>query len=129
MARPASKELTARELELMHVFWAAGESTAGEARDELAKKGIDRAYVTVANLVRLLVDKRYLRAVNDERPFRYRPLRTLDDVSRNLIRDLTSRLFGGSREMLLTQLLSGQQRLTSKERELLQRILKEQDNG
>ena len=126
MARPASKELTERELELMHVFWDTGEATATEARDKLAKKGIDRAYVTVANLVRLLVHKRYVQAVNDERPFRYRPLRSFDDVSRNLIGDLTKRLFGGSREMLLAQLLSGRKKLTAKERALLKQFLKEQ---
>ena len=126
MARPASRELTERELELMHVFWEAGEATAAEARDQLAKKGIDRAYVTVANLVRLLVEKQYLEAINDERPFHYRPLRSFDDVSQNLVRDLTTRLFGGSREMLLTQLLSGHRKLTSKERALLKQVLKEQ---
>ena len=53
MGRPPNKELTQRELEVMHVFWKRGEITATEARADLAKSGVDRAYVTVANLVRL----------------------------------------------------------------------------
>ena len=32
MARPKANELTERELEIMHVFWRRGESTAAEIR-------------------------------------------------------------------------------------------------
>ena len=77
MVRPTAKELTERELEVMHVFWRQGELSASEAREHLAGQGIDRAYVTVANLVRLLVEKGFLEATNDERPFRYRSVRGL----------------------------------------------------
>ena len=73
MARPATKELTDRELEVMHIFWKHGEQTAQEARDRLETQGVERAYVTIANLVRILVEKGYLQAVNQERPFRYLP--------------------------------------------------------
>ena len=73
MARPPAKELTERELELMHVFWDRGESTAAEVRDALAASGLDRAYTTVATLVRILLDKNFLSQTNDEKPYRYRP--------------------------------------------------------
>src|SRR5262245_18783811 len=126
MARPAAKELTERELEVMHVFWKRGELTAAAARDHLAEQGIDRAYVTVANLVRLLVEKGFLEPTNAERPFRYRPVRAFQDVSRNLVRDLVQRVFLGSREELLVQIL-GHKRLTAKERAVLEQILKEQE--
>ena len=126
MARPAATELTQRELEAMHVFWKRGELTAIEARDLLASQGIDRAYVTVANLVRILVDKGFLEQTNEERPFQYRPIRAFQDVSRNLVKELVERVFRGSREELLVQLL-GQKRLTAKERTMLEQILKEQD--
>src|SRR5438128_869232 len=52
MARPAAKELTERELELMHVYWRHGEQTAAEVRDRLAAIGPDLTYPTVANLIR-----------------------------------------------------------------------------
>jgi BlaI family transcriptional regulator, penicillinase repressor len=126
MARPAAKELTQRELEVMHVFWKRGELTAIAARDLLAAQGIDRAYVTVANLVRILVEKGFLEQTNAERPFLYRPVRKFHDVSRNLVRDLVQRVFHGSREELLVQIL-GQKKLTAKERAVLEQILKEQE--
>ncbi len=127
MARPAAKELTQRELEVMHVFWKRGELTAQDARDHLADQGIDRAYVTVANLVRILVEKGFLEQTNEERPFQYRPVRAFKDVSRNLVRELVQRVFLGSREELLVQVL-GQRKLTAKERAVLEQILKEQES-
>jgi len=126
MVRPAAKELTERELEVMHVFWKRGELSASEARDHLAQQGIDRAYVTVANLVRLLVEKGFLQQTNDERPFQYRPVRAFPDVSRSLVRDLVERVFHGSREELLVHVF-GQKKLTAKERAVLLQILKEQE--
>ena len=125
MVRPAAKELTQRELEVMHVFWKRGGMTAQEARDQLAAQGIDRAYVTVANLVRILVEKGFLEQTNKERPVQYRSVREFKDVSRNLVRELVQRVFLGSREELLVQIL-GQRKLTAKERAVLEQILKEQ---
>src|SRR4051794_9786981 len=115
MARPAAKELTQRELEVMHVFWKHGSLTAQEARDHLAAQGIDRAYVTVANLVRILVEKRFLEQTNAERPFQYRVVRAFQEVSRSLVGELVQRVFHGSREQLLVQIL-GQKKLTARER-------------
>ena len=80
MARPPAKDLTDRELEVMHVFWKTGEATAAEARDRLAVTGLDRAYTTVATLVRILHEKGFLEQANAERPFRYRPVRSYEEV-------------------------------------------------
>jgi predicted transcriptional regulator len=126
MARPATKDLTDRELEVMHVFWRQGEITAAEARDELATAGLDRAYVTVANLTRILLEKGFLEAVNDQRPFRYRPVRSFDDAARGMVGDLLQRVFQGSREQLLVNVFERRKRLTAKERALLEQVLKEQ---
>ncbi len=127
MARPTAKELTEREFEVMQVFWTHGEGTAQNARDRLAETGLDRAYVTVANLIRLLVDKGFLEAVTLERPFVYRPIRSFEDVSGSLVGDLIKRVFHDSREQLLVHVLGGRKMLTEKERRLLEQILKEQD--
>jgi BlaI family transcriptional regulator, penicillinase repressor len=127
MARPASKELTDRELEVMHVYWRRGEIMAVEAREELAASGMDLAYVTVANLTRILLDKGFLETVNDQRPFRYRPVRSFDEVSRNFVSDLVTRVFQGSREQLLVNLFNRRKKLSANERALLESILKEQE--
>ena len=73
MARPKAKELTERELEVMHVFWTEGEMTISEVRDHLVKTGRKLAYTTVATLVRILCDKGFLKQKSKERPFRYLP--------------------------------------------------------
>ena len=126
MARPPSRELTERELEVMHVFWRSGEATAQEARDRLAAHGRDLTYTTVATLVRILVDKGFLEATNAERPFRYRPTRPFDEVSRRLLDDLVERVFHGSREQLLLCLFDDRP-LGPKERARIEALLKEMD--
>ncbi len=124
MARPAAKELTQRELEVMHVFWTAGQSTAAEIRDRLAAAGRDLAYTTVATLVRILTEKGFLEQTTTERPFQYRPVRSFEEVSHSILGDLIERLFHGSREQLLVRLLA-ERRLTAKERAVLEAILQE----
>ena len=125
MARPPAKDLTERELEVMHVFWRVGDATAAEARDHLAAAGLDRTYTTIATLVRILHDKGFLEATNAQRPFRYRPARSYEEVSGRLLGDVLDRVFLGSREQLLVRLV-GQGRLTAQERALLEEVLKEQ---
>ncbi|WP_368411298.1 BlaI/MecI/CopY family transcriptional regulator [Paludisphaera mucosa] len=124
MARPPAKDLTERELEVMHVFWSRGEATAAEARDRLEEAGLDRTYATIANLVRGLQEKGFLEQVNAERPFVYRAARTFEDVSGRLLGDLVSRVFRGSRAQLLRRLVD-ERKLTAEEKAVLEKILKE----
>ncbi|MBN1590624.1 MAG: BlaI/MecI/CopY family transcriptional regulator [Pirellulales bacterium] len=126
MARPPAKELTQRELEVMHVFWNDGELTASEVRERLATAGRDLAYTTVATLVRILTDKHFLEQTNTDRPFRYRAVRSFEEVSGSLLGDVVQRVFGGSREQLLVRLLE-ERRLTTKERAVLEAILREEE--
>jgi predicted transcriptional regulator len=126
MARPKAKQLTERELEVMRVFWSRdtdGQATAAQIRGELAETGRELAYTTVATLVRILCDKGFLEQTNQERPFTYRPIRSFNDVSGSLVRDLVERLFGGQREQLLLRLLE-ERKLTAKERIVLEEVLR-----
>jgi predicted transcriptional regulator len=126
MARPPAKELTQRELEVMQAFWRLGETGISEVRDDLAGRGRELAYTTVATLVRILHEKGFLEQTGDQRPFSYRPVRSYEDVSGALLKDVVKRVFGNSREQLLLRLLD-QKKLTAKERAFLESILKEQD--
>ena len=69
----------------------------------------------------------YLEATNDERPFTYKPVRSFDEVSKSFVGELVERVFQGSRERLLVQLLGKRKKLTAVERDFLQQVLKEQD--
>jgi BlaI family transcriptional regulator, penicillinase repressor len=131
MVRPKATELTQRELAVMRVFWEHAPMTADQAREKLASQksasgeSTELAYVTVANVVRSLFDKGFLEAVNEERPFLYKPLKSFEDVSRTLVGDLVQRLFDGSREQLLAQMFN-KRKLTKLERAALQEILDRQ---
>jgi BlaI family transcriptional regulator, penicillinase repressor len=126
MGRPRARELTERELQVMHVFWNRGEDAApagvAEVREALAASGLDLAYTTVATLVRILNEKGFIEQANDERPFLYRPVRSYEEVSRRLLGDVLERVFRGSRALLLMSLME-QRRLTARERDLLRGLL------
>ena len=131
MARPRAKELTDRELEVMHAVWDLAAARAGsegltvaDVRDELARRGRDLAYTTVATLSRILDEKGFITQVNGERPFRYQPAKTFEEVSGSLLGDLVERVFGGSREQLLVRLIEDR-KLTKKERSVLEDVLKD----
>jgi predicted transcriptional regulator len=100
--------------------------TAQAVRDRLARNGTDLSYATVANLVRTVHDKGFLAQTNAERPFVYEPTRSYEDVSGRLLGDLIDRVFLGSRAELLLRLVE-ERRLSAKERDALQEILKEHD--
>ena len=122
MARPKAKELTERELEVMHVFWERGESTAADVRDALESQGRELAYTTVATLVRILLDKQFLKQTCEERPFKFKPARSYEEVSRTMLGDLVQKVFGGSRARLLVQLFD-EEKLTPQEQQRLREIL------
>ena len=126
MARPPAKEITDRELEIMHIFWRRGASTMAEVREELALNGTALAYTTVATVVHILLEKGFLEQINEERPFYYRPARSYEDVSRSVLGDLMQKVFHGSREQLLLRLLE-ERKLNDQERALLEEILGEEE--
>ena len=126
MAGKAAPTLTARELAVMRVFWQCSELTADEARRKLAKGGERLSYPTVANVVRGLSEKGFLRATNDKRPFQYQAVRTFDDVSQHILKDVITRLFDGSREAMLVNLL-GRHKLSRRERDFLKQLLQRQE--
>ena len=108
----------------MHAFWSEGPATAAVARDRLAASGLDRSYATIANLVRALVEKGFLRPANAERQFTYEVARSFEDVSGRLLGDLVRRVFRGSRADLLCRLTAWRQ-LTAEERAVLEQVLRE----
>ena len=126
MNRPAAEALTQRELEVMHQFWAEGELTAQSARDRLEASGRSLTYTTVATLCRILWEKGFLERVGQARPFSFKPTKSFEEVSGNLVHDLLQRVFQGSRQQLLVQVL-GQQKLSAKKQQLLQQLLLEDE--
>ena len=126
MERPAAEALTQRELEVMQQFWAHGEMTAQAARDHLESWGRALTYTTVATLCRILWEKGFLERVGQLRPFSFRSIKTFEEVSGHIVRDLIQQVFQGSREQLLVQVL-GEQKLSARKKALLEELLNDEE--
>src|SRR5207302_5207674 len=94
---------TDRELDVMSVLWDAGSATVAEVRERIAD---DLAYTTVLTVLRTLEQKGYVDHTGEGRAHRYRPLVKRAAAGRTALRRLVEKVFDGSPELLLTQLVS-----------------------
>jgi predicted transcriptional regulator len=104
LARKKSPNLTEGELPLMEVLWKKGPATVG---DVVAALPADPplAYSTVLTTLRILEAKGYLRHTKKGRAFVYEPVIVQEEASRKALGYLVNRFFGGSRELLVVNLL------------------------
>ncbi|HEX2647067.1 MAG TPA: BlaI/MecI/CopY family transcriptional regulator [Candidatus Dormibacteraeota bacterium] len=116
---------TERELDVMAILWDQGSATVAEVRDRLED---DLAYTTVLTVLRTLEAKGYVKHREEGKAHRYLPAVARSAAGQTALRRLTEKVFAGSPELLLTQLVSGR-RLTADElkrmRQLLDARLKE----
>jgi predicted transcriptional regulator len=95
--------LTRRELDIMSVLWKLGDATVAEVRDGLPD---DLAYPTVQTMLRVLEAKRFVKHKQDGRAFRFYPLIGPDDAGDGVLKRLVSKVYQGSRELLISRLLA-----------------------
>lgn len=94
---------TDRELDVMAVLWDRGSATVAEVRAALED---DLAYTTVLTVLRILEDKGYVRHEEEGRAHRYFPRVEREAAGDSALRRLLGKMFRGSPELLLTQLVS-----------------------
>jgi BlaI family penicillinase repressor len=94
---------TDRELDVMAVLWQRGSGTVSEVRDELAD---DLAYTTVLTILRTLEDKGFVTHVAEGKAHRYSPTVTQNVAGKSALTRVLDKIFAGSSEQLLTQLVS-----------------------
>jgi predicted transcriptional regulator len=104
LARRKSTNLTEGELRLMHVLWKKGSATVGDVTASLTDDP-PLAYSTVLTTLRILEGKGYLRHSKKGRAFVYAPVVAQEEASRTALGHLVNRFFGGSRELLVVNLL------------------------
>jgi predicted transcriptional regulator len=124
---PSSVTLTRRELDLMSVLWHLKSATVAEVRDRLTD---DLAYPTVLTMLRNLEIKGYARHEEEGRAFRYYPVLQPNDAGDGALRRLVSKVYQGSRELLVSRLIADEKISPSELRrikKLLQERLKEVD--
>lgn len=107
MARPKSSSLTEGELRIMDVLWEKGSASVADVAEALPKDP-PLAYNTVLTTMRILEDKGYLTHTKpeDARAFVYRPSVGREEATRNAVRQLVSRFFRGSPELLVLNVLN-----------------------
>ena len=97
-----AESFTDRELDVMAVLWERGPSTVAEVRDALEDT---LAYTTVLTVLRTLEDKGSVGHEEMGRAYRYHALVAREAAGRSALRRMLGKLFAGSPEMLLTQLV------------------------
>jgi len=99
-----SVTLTEAELRLMEVVWVKGPSTVHQILESLPPKPA-LAYNSVLTTIRILERKGYVQHVKDGRAHVYMPLIGREEATRSEVRNLISRFFGNSHELLVLNLL------------------------
>jgi BlaI family transcriptional regulator, penicillinase repressor len=116
-----SIRLSDRELDVMAVLWARGTGTVTEVRESL---GDPLAYTTVLTVLRTLEDKGFVGHAEEGKAHRYRPLVARERAGRSALSRMIEKLFEGSPELLVTQLVSDR-KLSAEDIRRLRRILDE----
>ena len=104
MARRTSRHPTELELEILKVLWRQGPATGQGGRDSLASDR-DLAYTTVMTVLGIMLDKGYVARRKDGASYLYRTRVTEKATARQMLRDLVSRVYDGSVETVLVNLL------------------------
>ena len=117
---------TDRELDVMAVLWERGEATVAEVQERLSDA---LAYTTVLTVLRTLEEKGHVGHREGEgRAYVYRPLVEREEAGSRVLTRLLDRVFGGSPELLLTQLVA-ERDLSDEELERMRRLLDERLRG
>jgi BlaI family transcriptional regulator, penicillinase repressor len=112
---------TERELDGMDVLWEHGASTVAEVQERLPD---ELAYTTVLTMLRTLEEKGHVAHEEEGRAYRYYPLVERSEAGASAVGRLVRKLFRGSPELLLTQLVS-QRGLTQAQLEAMRKLLDE----
>jgi len=110
---------TERELDVMDILWRDGSGTVSDVKERISD---DLAYTTVLTILRTLEQKGFVGHEPEGRAYRYHPLVGKEEARESHLRRLTRKLFGGSRELLMAQLVSDGD-LTREELERLRSML------
>jgi predicted transcriptional regulator len=120
-----SVAFTEREIDIMAVLWDRGPSTAAEVRDALADQSLDLAYNTVLTQLRILEDKGRVDHKEEGRAHRFRAIVKKKEARASALTRTLDRLFEGSAEALVTQLVQ-QRGLSKDELRGLRRVVDEE---
>jgi predicted transcriptional regulator len=122
-SRNPSRQLTPLETQIMNVLWDSGPATVQEVQSRLASP-TRLAYTTVQTMLNVLWRKGRVKRTPDGKAYRYQAILRREKAITQSITDLADRLFGGSVDSLLMNLIEHRQ-IRREKLEELDRIIKE----
>ena len=126
MPRRKSEQMTPLELEIMQVLWQNGPMTVQAVQRELKR---ELAYTTVQTMLTVLHRKGRVKRTLKDKAYVYRSAVSQQKFTGHAVRDLIDRLFGGSAEGLVVNLLQ-ERHLTPERLATLHKLIeKEEDDG
>lgn len=93
------------QLQIMKALWTQGEASVAQIHETIAA-GHDLAYTTMATMLRRMETRGLVRHRAEGRTFIYRAVVGEAQVSRSMAEHMLDRLFGGSMEALVSNLLT-----------------------
>lgn len=94
---------TPRELDVMSILWDLGSATVAEVKERMVDS---LAYTTVLSALQTLEEKGHVRHEPEGRAYRYHPTVDWRTAGGRELRRLLKKVFKGSPELLLVQLVS-----------------------
>lgn len=121
-----SEQLTALELEIMKVLWENGSANVQTVQRQLER---ELAYTTVQTMLNVLHRKGKVERDLSDKAYVYHPTVSRSEVVRQTIGDLINRLFDGSAESLVMEMVETEHLTAEKLSRLNALIEKEFENG
>jgi BlaI family penicillinase repressor len=106
MARPSSEHPTELELEILKVLWEESPLPVREVRERLESQA-DRplTHSSVITMLNIMVRKGFLRRQKEGKAFLFAPKTAKENVTGGIVDDLLTKVFGGSPQALVMNLL------------------------
>ncbi|HEX5604688.1 MAG TPA: BlaI/MecI/CopY family transcriptional regulator [Pyrinomonadaceae bacterium] len=123
MPRQKSEQMTPLELEIMQVLWETGPATVQQVQKELNR---ELAYTTVQTMLTVLHRKQRVKRTLKDKAYIYKPAVSRTKFTGHAVREFIDRLFGGSAEGLVMNLLQEKHLTPQKLAELHALIEKEE---
>lgn len=106
MARPGSEHPTELELEILKILWEESPLPVREVRERLESQA-DRqlTHSSVITMLNIMVRKGFLRRQKDGKAFLFAPKTAKEHVTGGIVGDLLAKVFDGSPQALVLNLL------------------------
>jgi predicted transcriptional regulator len=114
------------QLRIMRVLWDAGATTVSDVQQQLGRPRL--AYTTVATMLRKMEERGLVNHIEEGRKFLYRPMVSMDEVTRSMAGDLVDRLFDGSLAEAVSHLLESRE-ISREELDRLEQLIQQRKSN